>query len=63
MSRIFIMMAASVVLGGAAPPQAASPLRKPMPIEDFAELPRVQAPALSPDGRRYAAKIAIQGKQ
>ena len=63
MSRIFIMMAASVVLGGAAPPQTASPLRKPMPIEDFAELPRVQAPALSPDGRRYAAKIAIQGKQ
>ncbi len=33
------------------------------PAADFARLPFMSDPALSPDGARFAAKIAIQGKQ
>lgn len=33
------------------------------PIEAFAELPKIESPALSPDGRFFAAKIAIAGTQ
>ena len=35
----------------------------PVPIEAFAELPRIDSPKLSPDGTRIAAKIAIEGRQ
>jgi dipeptidyl aminopeptidase/acylaminoacyl peptidase len=41
---------------GAAPPG-------PRPIEDFASLPFMQGPELSPDGTRVAAKMAIGGEQ
>ncbi|WP_332908816.1 S9 family peptidase [Sphingomonas mollis] len=35
----------------------------PIPVEVFATLPAVESPALSPDGTRIAAKMAVGGKQ
>src|SRR4051812_17886817 len=34
----------------------------PPPATAFAQLPFIQAPSLSPDGTRIAARIAVQGK-
>ncbi len=34
----------------------------PLPIAAFAELPPIGSPQLSPDGTRFAATIAVQGK-
>ena len=42
---------------------AAPPLPDAVPIEVFAALPGIDQPQLSPDGKRVAAKIAIDGKQ
>ena len=33
------------------------------PVTDFAKLPFMEGPRLSPDGTRVAAKLAIEGKQ
>jgi dipeptidyl aminopeptidase/acylaminoacyl peptidase len=33
----------------------------PRPVEDFAALPALQAPVLSPNGKSYAARVAING--
>ena len=35
----------------------------PRPVADFATLPFMSGPELSPDGRRVAAKLGVQGKQ
>ena len=70
MPRILLLSIASVALAGAAAPQASAPApapagvpRAPLPVEAFAEVPQVARPDLSPDGKRIAAKIAINGKQ
>jgi hypothetical protein len=41
----------------------ATPAALALSAADFALLPAVQGPALSPDGTRFAAKVAIDGKQ
>ncbi|MFV0625082.1 alpha/beta hydrolase family protein [Sphingomonas sp. ac-8] len=71
-----VVALAAVAMGGwaepvrsAAPPQAAAkpanaPAAKPgsrRPIQDFATLPTLQGPALSPDGKAFAGRIAING--
>jgi acetyl esterase/lipase len=73
MPRKFIMIAAGLATIGAAPPQqqpaqkpaAAVPAASPAPlaVEAFADMPQMEGPALSPDGTRIAAKIAIRGTQ
>lgn len=35
--------------------------RAPRPIEDFAALPMLQSPELSPNGKTYAARVALNG--
>lgn len=35
----------------------------PLPIEAFAQLPFMEGPELSPDGRKIAAKVAVAGSQ
>ncbi|WP_447726222.1 alpha/beta hydrolase family protein [Sphingomonas koreensis] len=37
--------------------------RAPLPTEAFAEVPEIEDPDLSPNGKQIAAKVAIQGKQ
>ncbi|MCW4461214.1 prolyl oligopeptidase family serine peptidase [Sphingomonas sp. BT-65] len=64
MSRIFVLAVASLALGGAAAPQTAAPAaRAPLPTEAFAEVPQIDDPEISPDGKQIAGKVAIQGKQ
>lgn len=43
--------------------QAAAAASGPRPAEDFAVLPFLDDPTLSPDGMRYAAKLAVGGVQ
>lgn len=47
----------------AAAPLPAAPLADAVPIEQFATLPTIDTPRLSPDGTRVAAKVAVNGKQ
>lgn len=47
----------------AAFPVAAAPLPDAVPIEQFAALPFIESPRLSPNGTKVAAKVAINGKQ
>lgn len=58
----------AIALGGAALPQAApvsasASASAQLAIEAFAEVPQIEDPELSPDGKRIAGKIAIRGKQ
>lgn len=59
--RQFLAVAATA----AAAPTAlwATPLPPPRALEDFALLPFMDRPKLSPDGSRVAAKVAIKGQQ
>jgi acetyl esterase/lipase len=43
-------------------PAAAAASTSPPPVEAFARLPFMESPRLSPDGKRVAARLAIQGK-
>ena len=43
--------------------QTAPPPAPLIPLEAFATLPFIEAPRLSPDGTRIAARIAVHGKQ
>lgn len=43
-------------------PAAVNP-KGPRPLEHFAELPLLEGPKLSGDGKRMAAKLAVNGKQ
>jgi acetyl esterase/lipase len=64
--RHVIMACAIAVLPFGAAAQDAKPAKptgSPFSVADFASLPAVQRPTLSPDGTRYAAKVAIKGKQ
>jgi len=45
-----------------APPTPPSANTGPPPAEAFAQLPFIESPALSPDGTRIAARVAVQGK-
>lgn len=64
MMRILLLAVSSWALAGAMAPQATVPAaRPPLPVEAFAELPQVEDPELSPNGKHIAAKIAIKGKQ
>lgn len=56
-------MAAAAAAGVAAIPIGAAPLSDTIPIEQFAALPFIESPRLSPDGTKVAAKVAINGKQ
>lgn len=74
---VWVGFSALVLTGGAAwsaapqasAPQTASsaasarPARSPSPVEAFAELPEVEDPDISPNGKQVAAKVALQGKQ
>jgi dipeptidyl aminopeptidase/acylaminoacyl peptidase len=40
-----------------------TPVKTPRPVGDFAKLPFFDNPVLSPDGRKVAARIAVNGKQ
>ena len=60
--RVFLALAAS---SAAWWPRAllAAQGAAPRPIEDFAALPFMQGPLLSPDGTRVASKVAAHGEQ
>ena len=53
----------ALALAGGAAVAAATPLPDAVPVEIFAALPGIDSPKLSPDGRKVAAKIEIDGQQ
>ena len=53
----------ALALAGGAAVAAATPLPDAVPVEVFAALPGIDSPKLSPDGRKVAAKIEIDGQQ
>ena len=53
----------ALALAGGAAVAAATPLPDAVPVEVFAALPGIDGPKLSPDGRKVAAKIEIDGQQ
>lgn len=61
MKRIAFALAAFAA--PAAMAQTAPPPAPQRPVEHFAALPFMSGPELSPDGKRVAAKIAVDGKQ
>jgi len=60
--RKFYVLAATAAFVVVAP-IAAAPLPDAVPIEQFAALPSIESPRLSPNGTKVAAKVAINGKQ
>ncbi|MDD1451725.1 hypothetical protein NHF48_013285 [Sphingomonas sp. H160509] len=61
-------MIPAIAVAQTAPPPASAPkanatLSDRVPVETFAKLPGIANPKLSPDGRRIAAKMAIDGVQ
>ena len=46
-----------------AAPAPAAPADQTWTLEDFAALPMMDAPALSPDGQRIASRVAVNGEQ
>lgn len=52
-----------VLAAFAAPLAAETKPSAPLPIADFAQLPFMQDPELSPDGTKVAARLAVGGKQ
>src|SRR3954469_2311967 len=68
--RNFLQLAASAAelpafAARAQAPAAPAPVHAPgaRTVEDFASLPFMEGPSLSPDGTRIAAKLAIKGVQ
>ena len=59
MGAAALLAAASGMAWSAAP--AAD--RVMVDVSVFAQLPPIEAPQLSPDGKAYAAKVAIKGQQ
>lgn len=57
------MFAAAILAPAAALAQIPAAAMTPRPVADFATLPFMQGPQLSPDGKRVAAQLAIGGKQ
>jgi dipeptidyl aminopeptidase/acylaminoacyl peptidase len=60
MKRPGWLAAVLMVCAGGGSATAASP--PPLAVADFAQLPFLQDPVLSPDGRQIAARLLIQGK-
>ena len=60
--RKFGVLAATAAMVVVAP-IAAAPLPDAVPIEQFAALPFIESPRLSPNGTKVAAKVAVNGKQ
>lgn len=64
MLRSCVLTISALALIGAASPQAAAPVaRPPLPVEAFAEVPQIDDPEISPDGKQIAGKVAIKGEQ
>ncbi|QCB41086.1 S9 family peptidase [Sphingomonas sp. PAMC26645] len=68
MSLLAGAMIPTIAVAQTAPPPASAPkanatLSDRVPVETFAKLPGIANPKLSPDGRRIAAKMAIDGVQ
>lgn len=67
MLRISMAMLIATLSGAVIPPTQEMPsrtaARAQIPTEVFAELPMLSRPAISPDGKRIAAKMAINGQQ
>lgn len=55
--------AATLAQDAAKPAAAPASQKSPRPVEDFAALPFIESPSLSPDGKLIAGKIAVDGKQ
>ena len=53
-------LAAGCPAAGAGAP---APVPAPIPLEDFAQLPFISDPVLSPDGSHIAARITVDGEQ
>ena len=68
-----LALAAAIASPAGAPPQQAAPATTTrrraeppagkVPLEVFAELPRLEGPQLSPDGRSMAVKAAVHGRE
>ncbi|HEY5721611.1 MAG TPA: prolyl oligopeptidase family serine peptidase [Allosphingosinicella sp.] len=54
---IFVLLLFAAALPARAEPPA------PRPVEQFARLPFMMGPRMSPDGTRYAAVVAVSGRQ
>ena len=54
---------AALLAGMAVPAAAADPAPPAVPIEALADIPFISSPALSPDGRRLAAEVNVDGVQ
>ncbi len=65
MSRFFLsvaLLALAPVASAQAPAGTSTAARPPMALEVFAELPQVEDPRMSPDGKRIVAKLARDGQ-
>ena len=63
-----LLLAGSSAIAGQSAPDtsvaaAATPAQTQIPIEQFARLPFMDAPVLSPDGTRIAVRLAVNGAQ
>lgn len=61
MRKVALMAACAACLGVRS--AVAAPLPDAVPIEQFAALPAIESPRLSPGGTKVAAKVAVNGKQ
>ncbi|MEA3035709.1 MAG: hypothetical protein QOH04_1474 [Sphingomonadales bacterium] len=60
MRRLLLGAAAALLAAGPAPGAAPA---QPIPIEDFAQVPFVADPVLSPDGTKIAVRLNVNGQQ
>jgi dipeptidyl aminopeptidase/acylaminoacyl peptidase len=63
-----LLLAGSSAIAGQSVPDVAVPATKsqadaPLPAEEFARLPFIEGPQLSPDGTKVAARLAVKGTQ
>jgi dipeptidyl aminopeptidase/acylaminoacyl peptidase len=64
MRRGWLAVMACVLGSATLPAQGPAPARTgPLDVAVFAELPAIEGPSLSPDGKVLAAKFAVEGKQ
>lgn len=65
-ARFWVALAASLLVAPlvqAQPAQVPASAPTKRPVLDFAKLPFIESPALSPDGTHVAAKVAVGGQQ
>lgn len=58
----FVLAVVAAMLAPTAIPAAPEIRSKPIPIEAFADAPIFDAPVISPDGARFAARAVVEGK-